>query len=297
MRSTHDTRAHTPKTMTQANKTTLFIRSFLLSTWPMMLYGVIYFSLGLLPRSSVIDVQPLYELERSLFGISVDGMTAIDGSETLTFAEYFSAHHWVWADIWAGVCYICWVPVPILFTLYLYFMGFHRHTLCFALTFLTMNIIGFTINMIHPAAAPWYVMEHGFEVLPETASNAAGLLRFDALVGAPVFASLYRGSTNVFGAFPSLHAAKMSMVCLYSVLVFEKDRRPSTFIWAVLSLIITLGTWFAAIYTAHHYIIDVLAGIVCVALGYLLFAYGIRRTPPFRWINNRLSNNWFEPAN
>ena len=96
----------------------------------------------------------------------------------------------------------------------------------------------------------------------------------------------------MFGAFPSLHAAKISMVCLYSVLIFEKDKRPSLFVWAVLSLVIALGTWFAAVYTQHHYIVDVLAGILCVGAGYLVFAYGVRRTRLFRWMNDRLSNEW-----
>ena len=270
------------------------LRSFLLTTWPMMLYGVLYFSFGLLPKSSAIDVRPLYELERTVFGISAVGMTGADGGATLTFAEYFSAHNWAWADIVSGVCYICGVPIPILFTLYLYFKGMHRRTLCFTLIFLLTNAIGFAIQCLHPAAAPWYVMEHGFAVLPATASNAAGLLRFDALVGAPLFEGIYSCSTNVFGAFPSLHAAKICVVCLYSALLFERERRPGMFVWSVISVAITLGTWFAAVYTAHHYILDVLAGVCCVGVAYLVFAYGIRRLPLFRRVNGSLTDSWAE---
>lgn len=271
---------------------TYILSSFFLSTWPMMLYGIIYFSLGLFPRFMTIDVQGIYELERTLFGITADGMTGIDGNATLTYAEYFTTHNWPWADILSGICYICWVPVPCLFTLFLYFKGMHRHCLCFTLTFLIMNIVGYMIWYIHPTAAPWYVMQYGFDVVPDAPSCAAGLLRFDALTGTRLFESIYKSSTNVFGAFPSLHAAKMSMVCLYSVLIFEKDKRPSLFVWAVLSLAITLGTWFAAIYTSHHYILDVLAGIGLVGIAYLIFAYAVRPLRPFRWMNDRLNNSW-----
>jgi membrane-associated phospholipid phosphatase len=34
---------------------------------------------------------------------------------------------------------------------------------------------------------------------------------------------------------------------------------------------ITLGIWFAAVYSSHHYVLDVLAGITCAILGIGLF--------------------------
>lgn len=267
-------------------------RAFFFSLWPMMLYGICYFSLALIPHNSHIDIQPLYNLERIVFGITADGLTGVDGKATITFAEFFNTYHYLAADIISGICYLCWVPVPCLFALYLYFMGFHKYALRFSLAFLSMNLIGFAIHIIHPTAAPWYVIEHGFALLPDTPSNAAGLLRFDALIGYPMFENIYKSSTNVFGAFPSLHAAKMSMVCLYSSLLFEHDRRPSLFVWVAVSMLITLGTWFGAVYTAHHYIIDVLGGILLTAMGYLTMAYGLRRTRWFRWLYERLSNSW-----
>jgi membrane-associated phospholipid phosphatase len=32
-----------------------------------------------------------------------------------------------------------------------------------------------------------------------------------------------------------------------------------------------VGIWFTAVYASHHYILDVLAGIICAALGIGLF--------------------------
>jgi membrane-associated phospholipid phosphatase len=33
-----------------------------------------------------------------------------------------------------------------------------------------------------------------------------------------------------------------------------------------------VGIWFSAIYTSHHYVLDVLAGITCAIVGIALFS-------------------------
>jgi len=35
--------------------------------------------------------------------------------------------------------------------------------------------------------------------------------------------------------------------------------------------IVTVGIWFGAVYTSHHYILDVIAGILCAIAGIALF--------------------------
>ena len=45
----------------------------------------------------------------------------------------------------------------------------------FALVFLLINLVGFTFYYIHPAAPPWYVALHGFEAVPGTPGDVAGL--------------------------------------------------------------------------------------------------------------------------
>jgi membrane-associated phospholipid phosphatase len=35
--------------------------------------------------------------------------------------------------------------------------------------------------------------------------------------------------------------------------------------------VVVVGIWFAAVYTSHHYVLDVLAGILTAVLGILLF--------------------------
>lgn len=42
------------------------------------------------------------------------------------------------------------------------------------------------------------------------------------------------------------------------------------------------GIWGTAIYSCHHYIIDVLLGISCALLGWLFFEYGLMKIRGFR---------------
>jgi membrane-associated phospholipid phosphatase len=52
---------------------------------------------------------------------------------------------------------------------------------------------------------------------------------------------------------------------------------------------VCLGTWFAAVYTYHHYVADVLAGILVAVLGILVFRFGLMRLPAV----SRFLNGYF----
>ena len=58
------------------------------------------------------------------------------------------------------------------------------------------------------------------------------------------------------------------------------DKRTDIF-GVILLAVITLGIWFTAVYTSHHYIIDVSLGILCALLGTLLFEGVLMRIPAF----------------
>ena len=83
-------------------------------------------------------------------------------------------------------------------------------------------------------------------------------------------------NANVFAAVPSLHAAYMVVALVYAII--GKCR------WYVITLfsIIMVGIWGTAIYSCHHYIIDVLLGISCALIGWLVFEYILMRIPAFK---------------
>ncbi|MCD8292137.1 MAG: phosphatase PAP2 family protein [Prevotellaceae bacterium] len=251
-----------------ANGTT---RKLAVALLPFILFAISYDWMRLYPnyRANPIDVEGLYRAEKSLFGIAA-------GGDILTPSEYFARHHCAVADLFAGFFYLCWVPVPVLFGLGLYLKGRRELYLRFAMVFLWVNLIGFAGYYIHPAAPPWYAMNYGFEPVLNTPGNTAGLGRFDLMTGLHVFEGIYGRNANVFAAVPSLHAAYMLITTVYALM--GRCKR-----WLILLFaLITLGIWGTAVYSGHHYIIDVLLGIGCALVGILLFEQGWMRWPAFR---------------
>ena len=210
-------------------------RKLALALLPFAIFGISYDWMRICPNYEVnpIDVAGLYNLEKSLFGVMDNGIL-------ITPCEYFAAHNWPVADVFAGIFYLCWVPVPILFGL--------------------------------------------FEPILNTPGNVAGLGRFDAFFGVTIFDSIYGRNANVFAAVPSLHAAYMVVALVYAII--GKCR------WYVITLfaVIMLGIWGTAVYSCHHYIIDVLLGISCALLGWLVFEYGLMKIPAF----NRFFDRYYK---
>ncbi len=260
--------------------TTLFCFLFFLSSptrklamtlLPFVIFAISYDWMRVYPNYEVntVDVEGLYQTEKQLFGVlSSEGVIQIPG-------EWFSQHTSTLADVLAGLFYLCWVPVPIAFGLYLYFKGDKKYAVHFSLTFLLVNLLGFCIYYIHPAAPPWYAINYGMEVIKDTPGNTAGLGRFDEIIGIPVFDSIYGRNANIFAAVPSLHAAYMLIATIYAILSRQHK------ILIIVFAIITMGIWWTAVYSTHHYIIDVLLGIAVAFLGVLLFEQVLMRIPAF----------------
>ena len=95
---------------------------------------------------------------------------------------------------------------------------------------------------------------------------------------------LYNGHAVNIENFGSLHAAYMVVALVYAII--GKCR------WYVITLfaVIMLGIWGTAVYSCHHYIIDVLLGISCALLGWLVFEYGLMKIPAF----NRFFDRYYK---
>jgi inositol phosphorylceramide synthase catalytic subunit len=233
-------------------------RRFILAFSAFVVFAIIYDLMKAVPNYLVnpVDVASLYNFEKCHFGINIHG-------RLLTLNEYFAVHHNSFLDLLSGLCYINWIPVPLAFGLWLYIKN-KQQFLCFSLSFLLVNLIGFCIYYIHPAAPPWYVARYGFEVNPATHGEVAGLARFDELLGIKVFSLMYSQNSNVFAAVPSLH-------CAYPVVVLYYAFKNNTSIMKILLTLFMLGIWFSAFYSGHHYLTDIILGVLCAVLGILVF--------------------------
>ncbi len=232
-----------------------------------LVFGILYDVMKAWPNYLVneVDIEGLYRTEKQLFGIGT-------GGELLTPNEFFDQNNNVALDITAGLFYLNWMSVPLIFAVYLYFRN-RRIYLYYGLVFLLANILGFIIYYMHPAAPPWYVEQYGFVFQQGMKASAAGLVRFDRIFGLEVFQWIYTRNSNVFAALPSLHAAYPTVVLFYALKVTR------TWYMKAFYVVYMLGIWFAAVYSGHHYLIDVLLGIACAVAGIILFHSVILRIP------------------
>lgn len=260
-------------------------RRLMVALLPFIIFGISYDWMNIVHNYEVnpVDIEGIYNAEKGAFGIAcADGIVR-------TPNEFFALHTSPILDFLGGFFYLCWVPVPILFGLWLYFRGQVKPYLHFAIVFLLVNFIGFAGYYIHPAAPPWYVAKYGFDFLLGTPGDVAGLGAFDNMTGLGIFNGLYGRNSNVFAAVPSLHSA-------YTLVAFIYSLRSKTPVWMrVFLAIVTLGIWFTAVYTSHHYIIDVTLGIACAIVGFLIFEYGIMRIPAFRRFIDRYAGYIAKP--
>ena len=240
-----------------------------------LVFGMLYDVMKAWPNHLVneVDIEGLYRTEKQLFGIR-------SGGELLTPNEFFSRNSNVALDITAGLFYLNWMSVPLIFAVYLYFRD-KRIYLYYGLVFLLANILGFIIYYIHPAAPPWYVEQYGFVVQQGMQASAADLVRFDRLFGVNIFQWIYTRNSNVFAALPSLHAAYPTVVLYYALKVTR------TWYMKAFYVVYMLGIWFAAVYSGHHYIIDVLFGIGCAVGAIIVFHGALYRFPAVRKVLDR----------
>lgn len=220
-----------------------------------------YEAIRLAPRSSNVHIAELVRVEERFFSVVTEA-----GPRTLSDIIAGNTHPLL--DLWCGATYLSWVPGVLVAAAYL-FTRHRRRAFELSVGFLVVNLAGWAIWFSYPAAPPWYVDLYGTgPALLHAPSSAAGLVRFDALLGVPVASSLYSKSAYIFGAMPSLHVAYATLVTWMTFPVGGKLRAAG--------LAFAASMAFAAIYLRHHYIIDVVAG-VAVAVPVALFVQWLTR--------------------
>lgn len=241
-----------------------FTRKLLVCLVPFVLFAMTYDIMRLYPNYMVnpVDIKGLHDADAALFGLSV-------GRQQITLNEFFAQHTHPIADFLSGIFYLCWVPGPVAFAIYCFLTGRRALVLRFAWAFLLMNLIGFMGYYIHPASPPWFYAQCGgvFDtaMLGQTMGSEAGLARFDSLIGMPLFHGIYSRNANVFAALPSLH----STYCLLAFLYAMKGRCSW---WVTMPLLVlSLGICWTAVYTSHHYVIDVLLGVILAIVFFLVW--------------------------
>ena len=117
-------------------------RRLVVALMPFIVFGISYDWMNILPNYEVnpVDIFGLYSAESSLFGITLPAASSEVASVIVTPNEWWAMHASPVLDFLAGCFYLCWVPVPILFGLWLYFDKQHEVYLHFSLVFLFVNL-------------------------------------------------------------------------------------------------------------------------------------------------------------
>lgn len=241
-------------------------RKFILGFSVFIVYWILFDYMKAFPNYKInpVHIADLYNLEKHLFGINFHG-------QLLTPNEYWKANSKSYLDVIGGLFYLCWIPVPLGFATYLFFKN-RREFLCFAMTFFVVNLLGFVVYYSFPAAPPWYIQEHGFTFIANTPGNTGGLARFDHYFNVHIFQSIYQKGSNVFAAMPSLHSA-------YPIIVVYYAFKNHVGAMKIVLITVMIGIWLTAIYTSHHFVLDVLAGMVTATVGINLFNFLFARVP------------------
>ncbi len=240
-------------------KTRSFLRHFL----PFILTGVAFDSMRYFYWQGIagrVHVAEPYLNERAWFGI---------GGQTPN--EWLAAHPHPVLDLLCGFAYLVYVGEYLAFAFLLFFRRRFDLLDTLARAFLLVNLLGFATYFLYPAAPPWYVKAFGLgPARMDIQPFAAGASRFDQLLGTHLFDQMYGRGVDVYGAYPSLHVS-------YPLIAAWATFRAAELKWA---RTVAVGFFFlmcfAAVYLQHHYLTDVVLGVVYAGVTLALLAWAQR---------------------
>lgn len=238
-------------------------RLFFLFGCPYVVYVVLFDLVRFLPRlwphvwaGPHVHVADIYHLDLTLFGIwTAEGR--------IPLMDLFRSWSTPFLDCVIGIGYLTHSLGLLVLALLFFFRRHYRPFQALSLAFLVMNLMAIVTFIFYPVAPPWYVDQQGFlPPGPTVEGNAAGLLAVDRHLQTSFMKGLFNYTPIVFGALPSMHAGFVMIAAIYGVKVWRRS-------WP-LFLFYLLFISFGAVYTRHHYVIDLVAGVAYAAVASLV---------------------------
>eukprot|EP01095_Lingulamoeba_sp_RSL-Kostka_P007572 TRINITY_DN2428_c1_g2_i1.p1 TRINITY_DN2428_c1_g2~~TRINITY_DN2428_c1_g2_i1.p1 ORF type:complete len:364 (-),score=61.49 TRINITY_DN2428_c1_g2_i1:1040-2131(-) len=223
------------------NKIKITKHDILLITPMIVWLGVFQFA-GIIPSDvrPVIDVHTLPFMEGMFFGSSLL-YKLVPRNDFLV--------------VFAAIPYVMHFSLPVIYTLWLF--KTNKKPFVFLWFFGLLNFFGVMTHMFFPTAPPWYTAKFGQEPANyEIPGDPGRFKRVDMIFDIPIFDTLYGNSPVVFGSFPSLHAGWPFLIAVYTSIMnvpfFNSYSKWAYVFWV----------WWAALYSKHHFLVDVLGGAV-----------------------------------
>ncbi|MDQ4099904.1 MAG: phosphatase PAP2 family protein [Chloroflexota bacterium] len=217
-----------------------------------------------LPREEVPEVhlEGLIRFDEILFGGALPPQVLQDW--------LYDAGRLHWWDYFALVVYSMHFVLPCLFAFVLWLTEKARFWQ-FTLAFCFMTYTAFAFFLFYPAAPPWLAEEWGVtpgiawpadQVVAAIAPN--DFAAFDAI-------SIWgAASPHPVAAMPSLHASFPWLVMMFAIKYYGW--------WGLLFIPYNLSLWFSVVYTANHWVVDLLAGIAWAVVSFAVVDWVWSRT-------------------
>jgi len=249
-------------------------RDFILHWGPFVLFWISYDMLRGVPGylAGRVNVESVYNAEITLIGWLFHGKIP-----AFVLQEYRAGHAGEWfvkaINLICGGFYANHFTVALLLGWMLYWKVEDKALFRqFAFTFVLTSYAALVTFILFPAAPPWWVWKHSPEggpfsfkqpALADWQASAAGLIDVDKITGFNIFTTIYQTfNPNPFAAVPSLHAGYSVCLAVFATRKFGKKGAVMWF-WPA-------GMWFSSLWLNHHYIIDLLLGLL-----YLLPLYAL----------------------
>lgn len=233
-------------------------RLYFIVAAPIFIHNILYDSFRYIPFDWFLPIRIAepYQLDQWLFGVKW-------GDQVLLFHEYLQQFSNGFLYVFSGLLYHVHEAMIFIFIFLLWKIRSLDLAFRFSITFLFMNLLAFATYLFYPASAPWYVEQYGF-LQPDgpVFGSAAGLAKFDQLLSIQVSQNLYQLNPVVFGAIPSMHAGFAALIWLFANQVGPILR------WFF--ALYFFGMCFAALYLGHHYLIDLVIGVLYALIAYFI---------------------------
>lgn len=193
-------------------------------------------------------------------GATVHVRYAIDWERALFFGHiptqdlqrwFFDPESSRWYDYLAALLHIMHFLVPLLFAAVIW-QHYRQHYWPFVISLVLVSYAGFVTFMLLPTAPPWW-------------AGRTGDLESVHLVheGLPALTLLYdKLNPNPVAAMPSLHAAYPWLFLLFACRLWGRRG-------AALAIYPT-AVYLAVVYLGHHYVVDLIAGVIYASAAYYL---------------------------
>ncbi|OUM57476.1 hypothetical protein PIROE2DRAFT_25941, partial [Piromyces sp. E2] len=191
----------------------------------------------------------------------IDVTTLINLEEKLgKFSFKLSDYNNVFLDLLAWLPYgiIHYImPALVSFYLLLYYKPYYASAYLFF--FGLMNVAGVMTQLFWPTSPPWYYKKNQTNPADYTMhGDPAGLKRIDELFHVQIYTPSFTENPLPWGAWPSLHSGFASYTAIFLIYLYPKV---SPFF-----ILYVLWIWWATMYLDHHYLVDVIGGLIYAAV-------------------------------